>query len=114
MPPTREELARIASQDQYRPTSTDSFCEVDVDDEFHNLGVTSSNYDNRAMWRLRQEFEVRHSQAAYSSNVHIGCYVCQACYLSLPEHVSDLPVIPRTRRVLGLSSKPPKKRRIPA
>jgi hypothetical protein len=107
--PTRDMLVQSVDRSSYVQTGTDCYCEVEVDDEFHRNRTISQNYDDRPMWRTNDARTL--NEAGITSG---GEYICHECYLMLRDMLVLSPTSRVTRKRLGLPSKPPRVRRIPA
>jgi uncharacterized protein YlaI len=105
-------LREIMDQSCYEETSTDCYCEVSVDDEFHSGAICSCNYDDRAMWKTKNDAII--TERLRNSIDSGGAYICNECYHSLADMIMVTTRSRATRKRLRLPSKPPRIRRIPA
>jgi hypothetical protein len=106
--PTREELMMVIGRDHYeRCDSNNFYCEVTVNDSFHNNEM-SGDEAGRTMYKVKLDYEERLHGGHYWAG---GKYICHKCRDSLRDMVCMRPH--RTRKSLRLPSKPALVRRLP-
>lgn len=110
MHPTREQLAEVVVRSHYHECEHNNYyCEVSVDDEFHNNEMGGEEVDF-TMYRIKSEF----NPLLYRNDWAGGKYICERCHDSLHDMVVPASPRPRNRKSMKLSSKAARVRRIPA